>query len=181
MSREPSLGDSRHEAELLPGHRFTLRDLSSRPSAESREVSEEVCWTTITKAIWLGSTSTMPVGNWICPKSSQATFPCRQMLKRDVTNPADRKGCLKFSGYCKLDPTPLEEFIFFDHPSGRARIRMAMDRKAANLPAGESASLGKDANCPVKKRPQLPDGKYAWRVLPVSFGVFRPIRQDTNR
>jgi STE24 endopeptidase len=59
------------------------------------------------------------------------------MLKRDVTNPADRKGCLKFSGYRKLDPTPLEEFIFFDHPSGRARIRMAIDWKAANLPAGE--------------------------------------------
>jgi STE24 endopeptidase len=45
---------------------------------------------------------------------------------------------LKLGTYRKLDPTPLEEFIFFDHPSGRARIRMAMDWKAANLPAGES-------------------------------------------
>ena len=27
-----------------------------------------------------------------------------------------------------------------DHPSGRARIRMAMDWKAANLPGGESAT-----------------------------------------
>ena len=45
---------------------------------------------------------------------------------------------LKLGAYRKLDPTPLEEFIFFDHPSGRARIRMAMDWKAANLPAGES-------------------------------------------
>lgn len=44
---------------------------------------------------------------------------------------------LKLGAYRKLDPTPLEEFIFFDHPSGRARIRMAMDWKAANLPAGE--------------------------------------------
>ncbi|MDQ6912426.1 MAG: M48 family metallopeptidase [Verrucomicrobiota bacterium] len=44
---------------------------------------------------------------------------------------------LKLSTYRKLDPTPLEEFIFFDHPSGRARIRMAMAWKAANLPAGE--------------------------------------------
>ncbi len=43
---------------------------------------------------------------------------------------------LKLGEYRKLDPTPLEEFIFFDHPSGRARIRMAMDWKAANLPAG---------------------------------------------
>src|SRR5581483_11035603 len=50
------------------------------------------------------------------------------------------KVALKLGVYRKLDPTPLEEFIFFDHPSGRARIRMAMDWKAANLPAGESAS-----------------------------------------
>jgi STE24 endopeptidase len=48
---------------------------------------------------------------------------------------------LKLGAYRKLDPTPLEEFIFFDHPSGRARIRMAMDWKAANLPAGESSPL----------------------------------------
>ncbi|MDQ2919683.1 MAG: M48 family metalloprotease, partial [Verrucomicrobiota bacterium] len=44
---------------------------------------------------------------------------------------------LKLGTYRKLDPTPLEEFIFFDHPSGRARIRMAMDWKAAHLPAEE--------------------------------------------
>src|SRR5436305_11853833 len=51
------------------------------------------------------------------------------------------KVALKLGAYRKLDPTPLEEFIFYDHPSGRARIRMAMDWKAANLPAGESAVL----------------------------------------
>jgi STE24 endopeptidase len=48
------------------------------------------------------------------------------------------KAALKLGVYRKLDPTPLEEFIFFDHPSGRARIRMAMDWKAADLPTGES-------------------------------------------
>jgi STE24 endopeptidase len=51
------------------------------------------------------------------------------------------KVALKLGAYRKLDPMPLEEFIFFDHPSGRARIRMAMDWKAAHLPAGESASI----------------------------------------
>jgi Zn-dependent protease with chaperone function len=50
------------------------------------------------------------------------------------------KVALKLGAYRKLDPTPVEEFVFFDHPSGRARIRMAMDWKAANLPAGESAA-----------------------------------------
>src|SRR5262245_47048175 len=39
---------------------------------------------------------------------------------------------LKLGAYRKLNPVPLEEFIFYDHPSGRARIRMAMDWKAAN-------------------------------------------------
>jgi STE24 endopeptidase len=49
---------------------------------------------------------------------------------------------LKLGAYRKLNPTPLEEFIFYDHPSGRARIRMAMDWKAANLSAGESPKSG---------------------------------------
>ena len=48
------------------------------------------------------------------------------------------KTALKLGAYRKLDPGPIEEFIFFDHPSGRARIRMAMDWKAANLPAGDA-------------------------------------------
>jgi Zn-dependent protease with chaperone function len=37
---------------------------------------------------------------------------------------------LKLAEYRKLDPGPLEEIVFFDHPSGRARIRMAMQWKA---------------------------------------------------
>jgi STE24 endopeptidase len=46
----------------------------------------------------------------------------------------ESKVALKLGAYRKLDPSPLEEFIFFDHPSGRARIQMAMDWKAAHLP-----------------------------------------------
>ena len=37
---------------------------------------------------------------------------------------------LKLAEYRKLDPGPLEEFFWYDHPSGRARIRMAMQWKA---------------------------------------------------
>ncbi|MEY2439353.1 MAG: endopeptidase, partial [Verrucomicrobiota bacterium] len=44
---------------------------------------------------------------------------------------------LKLGTYRKLDPGPWEEMIFFDHPSGRARIRMAMEWKAAHLPCGD--------------------------------------------
>ena len=35
--------------------------------------------------------------------------------------------------YRKMDPGPIEEFIFFDHPSGRNRIFAAMRWKAENL------------------------------------------------
>jgi STE24 endopeptidase len=40
---------------------------------------------------------------------------------------------LMLSEYRKLSPGPIEEWIFFDHPSGRNRILMAMRWKAENL------------------------------------------------
>lgn len=40
---------------------------------------------------------------------------------------------LKLGDYRKLDPSPIEEFIFFDHPSGRTRITAAMRWKKENL------------------------------------------------
>ena len=40
---------------------------------------------------------------------------------------------LKLGEYRKLAPGPLEELVFFDHPSGRNRILMAMRWKADNL------------------------------------------------
>ncbi|HUR93186.1 MAG TPA: M48 family metallopeptidase [Gemmatimonadales bacterium] len=38
---------------------------------------------------------------------------------------------LKLAEYRKLDPGPVEELLWYDHPSGRARIRMAMQWKGA--------------------------------------------------
>lgn len=40
---------------------------------------------------------------------------------------------LKLSEYRKLDPAPWEEFVFYDHPSGRTRIHGAMVWKAAHI------------------------------------------------
>lgn len=40
---------------------------------------------------------------------------------------------LKLSDYRKLDPSPLEEALFFDHPSGRTRIWQAMRWKAEHI------------------------------------------------
>ena len=41
---------------------------------------------------------------------------------------------LKLSEYRKLSPGPWEEIFFYDHPSGRNRILMAMKWKAEHLP-----------------------------------------------
>lgn len=40
---------------------------------------------------------------------------------------------LKLGEYRKLEPGPLEEWFFYDHPSGRTRIAMAMHWKAEHL------------------------------------------------
>ncbi|MEO7177634.1 MAG: M48 family metallopeptidase [Allosphingosinicella sp.] len=40
---------------------------------------------------------------------------------------------MKLSEYRKIEPGPIEEALFFDHPSGRTRVRMAMEWKAKHL------------------------------------------------
>ena len=40
---------------------------------------------------------------------------------------------MQLSEYRKLEPGALEEALFFDHPSGRTRVRMAMEWKAKHL------------------------------------------------
>jgi STE24 endopeptidase len=40
---------------------------------------------------------------------------------------------VRLSEYRKLDPTPLEELLLYDHPSGRSRIEMGMRWKAEHL------------------------------------------------
>jgi STE24 endopeptidase len=50
------------------------------------------------------------------------------------------EAALKLGEYRKMEPGPIEEWIFFDHPSGATRIRTAMRWKAENL-ASEPASV----------------------------------------
>jgi STE24 endopeptidase len=45
---------------------------------------------------------------------------------------------LLLAEYRKMEPTPLEEFLFYDHPSGRTRIYTAMRWKAENLCLGNA-------------------------------------------
>ena len=44
------------------------------------------------------------------------------------------EAALKLGEYRKMEPGPVEEWIFFDHPSGATRIRNAMRWKGENLP-----------------------------------------------
>jgi Zn-dependent protease with chaperone function len=56
-------------------------------------------------------------------------------IAREPTGMA--KIALKLGTYRKLSPGPIEEAIFFDHPSGQSRIHMAMVWEAEQLTCGE--------------------------------------------
>ena len=43
------------------------------------------------------------------------------------------KVAMRLSEYRKIEPGPVEEMLFFDHPSGATRVRMAMQWKADNI------------------------------------------------
>ena len=43
------------------------------------------------------------------------------------------QAAMQLSEYRKLEPGAAEEFLFYDHPSGRTRVRMSMDWKARHL------------------------------------------------
>jgi STE24 endopeptidase len=65
---------------------------------------------------------------------------------------------LKLGDYRKLDPSPIEEIIFFDHPSGRTRITAAMRWKKENMnildePSAEPKPPGMLPRSPVANTP----------------------------
>jgi STE24 endopeptidase len=43
------------------------------------------------------------------------------------------KVAMRLSEYRKIEPGPLEEMVFFDHPSGATRVRMSMEWKARHV------------------------------------------------
>jgi STE24 endopeptidase len=48
---------------------------------------------------------------------------------------------MKLSEYRKIEPGPIEEMLFFDHPSGATRVRMAMAWKAKHLAEVEAPKV----------------------------------------
>ncbi|RMF16331.1 MAG: M48 family peptidase [Alphaproteobacteria bacterium] len=63
---------------------------------------------------------------------------------------------MKLSDYRKIDPGPIEEFVFYDHPSGRARVTMAMRWKAEHLKLLTALAAARDA-AEKTEAPPLPD------------------------
>ncbi|HVR89936.1 MAG TPA: M48 family metalloprotease [Novosphingobium sp.] len=44
---------------------------------------------------------------------------------------------MKLSEYRKIEPGPIEEMLFYDHPSGATRVRMSMQWKQDHVPGAE--------------------------------------------
>ena len=72
---------------------------------------------------------------------------------------------LKLAKYRKLDPTPLEEIIFYDHPAGRSRIKMGMQWKSEHLneapaapPAAAPAAVSATPAEPTPSAEPVPQG-----------------------
>lgn len=51
---------------------------------------------------------------------------------------------MRLGAYRKLDPSPLEEFLFYDHPSGRRRVEMSMRWLDENQALFASAAAEQD-------------------------------------
>jgi STE24 endopeptidase len=60
------------------------------------------------------------------------------------------QGAIHLGEYRKMNPSPIEEWFFFDHPSGRNRIYAAMRWKAENLklftPQGSATALSAEVD-----------------------------------
>lgn len=69
---------------------------------------------------------------------------------------------LKLGEYRKLDPSQVEELLFFDHPSGRSRILMAMKWKAEHLEEAQAnaARAAEDD----RRRGWSPEAAEAWAL-----------------
>lgn len=88
----------------------------------------------------------LPVALIVIALLEMALTPVLNTITRTQEMEADRYGlnaarapdafastAMKLSQYRKIDPSPLEEAIFFDHPSGHTRVATAMRWKAEHI------------------------------------------------
>lgn len=70
------------------------------------------------------------------------------------------QAAMRLSEYRKIEPGPIEEMLFFDHPSGETRIRMSMAWKARHYgelsPESRAAGPGRPAVAATPAPPATP-------------------------
>jgi STE24 endopeptidase len=99
----------------------------------------------------VGDTAVLPLAALILSVIAFVATPIQNTLVRTQEYEADIFGlnaarqpdgfaeaALLLGEYRKMEPTALEEFVFFDHPSGRTRIFSAMRWKAENQCLGNA-------------------------------------------
>jgi STE24 endopeptidase len=100
-------------------------------------------WGTAWDVRGIGDVAVLPLAAMVFALFFFLTTPVNNTITRTMEFEADMYGLnaarqpdgeanvdMMLGEYRKLDPGPLEEFIFFDHPSGRTRITAAMQWKA---------------------------------------------------
>jgi STE24 endopeptidase len=98
----------------------------------------------------------LPLAVLILAVFSFVTTPVGNTITRTMEFEADMYGLnaarqpdgeanvdLLLGEYRKMDPGPVEEFLFYDHPSGRTRITAAMRWKAENPDTGSPEEMAK--------------------------------------
>ena len=89
----------------------------------------------------------IPVLTMLATAAGLILTPVLASISRTAESQADRFGlnvarepdgfakvAMRLSEYRKIEPTPWEEALFYDHPSGATRVRMAMQWKKDHLP-----------------------------------------------
>jgi STE24 endopeptidase len=100
-------------------------------------------WGTAWDVRGIGDVAVLPLAALVFALFFFLTTPVNNTITRTMEFEADMYGLnaarqpdgeanvdMMLGEYRKLDPGPLEEFTFFDHPSGRTRITAAMQWKA---------------------------------------------------
>ena len=95
----------------------------------------------------IGDPASMPVLGILIAVFSLLSTPLTKTLIRIDESQADAFGldtaqqpdafasvAMKLSEYRKIEPGPIEEALFFDHPSGATRVRMSMKWKKDHVP-----------------------------------------------
>jgi STE24 endopeptidase len=104
----------------------------------------------------IGDIAVLPLAVMVLSIYFLVTTPINNTITRTMEFEADMYGLnaarqpdaeanvdLLLGEYRKMDPGPIEEFVFFDHPSGRTRITAAMRWKAEHPEAASPEELAR--------------------------------------